>query len=306
MFIVNLRGGMGNNLFQIAFGKWLEARYAESVMFDFWPWNLKDINNSFIKSLIKSSGDNNIPPFYKVKGISRDSIESCRKWYARFPFSSRIVQNKYNYFYDTLDSGKFNRKGPYKWKFWPGMENLESPCYFDGYWQVIDYAEAGSEYIEEHLKQNVRLSETSEHVVDQLMDCKSVGIHVRLGDYRRKGWELPLAYYQSCIDKMIRMDNNLQFFVFSDEINGIYDCLEAPHLHYMDHQKRNPSIEDFYLLYRCDNHIISRSTFSWWAAFLNNDNSNITMAPSVWLKNKLAVDLDLYPSDWVIIPQLFN
>ena len=53
----------------------------------------------------------------------------------------------------------------------------------------------------------------------------------------------------------------------------------------------------------CKHNIISNSTFSWWAAWLNNNKDKLVLAPNLWFtsdKNILAVTATL-PDEWIKI-----
>jgi hypothetical protein len=42
-------------------------------------------------------------------------------------------------------------------------------------------------------------------------------------------------------------------------------------------------VEDFKTIYNSKCKIISNSTFSWWASWLNSDNSDLIIAPNRWM-----------------------
>ena len=67
-------------------------------------------------------------------------------------------------------------------------------------------------------------------------------------------------------------------------------------------QAANPSLEDWeqlLLMSLCQYNIIANSTFSWWAAYLNDNPDKIVCYPEEWFKTTTGHDTsDLFPEDW--------
>ena len=53
----------------------------------------------------------------------------------------------------------------------------------------------------------------------------------------------------------------------------------------------------------CDHNIIANSTFSWWAAWLNENPEKIVIVPKLWFGEAYShFNLtDLIPNSWIII-----
>jgi hypothetical protein len=60
-----------------------------------------------------------------------------------------------------------------------------------------------------------------------------------------------------------------------------------------------PDLDQFVLLSRCRHFLISNSTFSWWAAYLNQGDDTITIAPRYWFKGVETRGTGLYQPQWI-------
>jgi hypothetical protein len=60
-------------------------------------------------------------------------------------------------------------------------------------------------------------------------------------------------------------------------------------------------IEQFFIQTKCENNIISNSSFGWWGAWLNSNKEKTIFAPKKWFKNQDMTTKDLYPLKWKVI-----
>jgi hypothetical protein len=61
------------------------------------------------------------------------------------------------------------------------------------------------------------------------------------------------------------------------------------------------SWKDMFLMSKCKNQIMANSTFSWWAAWLNNNIDKTIIAPTQWFADDKLELLsgDIVPQKWI-------
>jgi hypothetical protein len=139
-----------------------------------------------------------------------------------------------------------------------------------------------------------------------VQDNHTAVIHIRRGDFltNHAFGACDKDYYQAAIKKLISKSDIKQILVFSNDDGKFLKSLNfsIPFQCYPSQANTRSIIEEFFLLKQSKNLIISNSTYSWWAAFLNL-NSIYVLAPNNWARNK-KIDTNmrlLIQKDWIII-----
>ena len=136
-------------------------------------------------------------------------------------------------------------------------------------------------------------------------DPSTVAVHVRRGDYTSPKYWLPMgqyasnAYFLNAIERMSKLMPAAHYYVFSDDPQWVRDNLPLGNANYVDWNTGEDSWQDMMLMSHCHHNIISNSTFSWWAAWLNSHTDKIVMAPRQWSATQPATDL--VPDSWLLI-----
>lgn len=134
-------------------------------------------------------------------------------------------------------------------------------------------------------------------------------LHIRRTDYLSNPYlsPPPLEYYLRSMAEMegrLRAagapQESLRYFIFSDDIEWARQNLRPalPHVH-VDINDGGTGYFDLELMRNCRHHIIANSTFSWWAAWLNEHVEKIVIAPRIWFNREEG---DRYHTDDALIP----
>jgi hypothetical protein len=284
MIVVKIWGGLGNQLFQYSFGKYLSEKLGAAVKYDIQTTNSL---SSFTQRDVGMS-------FFNIKmtiATAKELIE--RKYFQNIHFA-RIERKLAQAFPRLLKTHivESNKPKPF------GTILFRNHCYYEGYWQSFKYLAS----IEDTLRQEFTLKQpTSSTIINALKDIQttaSVSIHVRRGDYLNNKYftTYQMAYYIKAMTYFAIPET--KFYIFSDDIDW---C----RLNFIGSQyvfiTGNQHFEDLYLMSRCSHNIICNSTFSWWAAWLNNNPKKIVIAPKHWHKRQQDNYNDLIPENWIKI-----
>jgi hypothetical protein len=310
MIVVQLGGGLGNQLFQYAAARRLSRRHRVPLKLDLFGYG--------------PNGDQQAPGleafrrFVRITEFKIIAEPATRKEVAalRDPYTdnsrtkSRIVR-QLRRFNSQLGWPKTHFRERH-YRFDPEVLELKPPCYLSGFWQSEKYFADIVETLRMELApiENSILEYAGRFVERVRRKGRSVvSLHVRRGELAvakeklnsTKGVFGPptdLDYIQRAIKQF---DANCSFLVFSDSAPDIRWCKENIQTDNLHFSEGHNDVQDMIIMSACDHHIIA-STFSWWGAWLNNKPGRRVVAPSRWgfPGGPMAVD-DLIPSAWTII-----
>lgn len=160
--------------------------------------------------------------------------------------------------------------------------------YFWGYWQDERYFR----HLRESLLRDFRFPEPKgENVsfIEELKNVETCAMHVRRGDYLKHPMYrgvCDIGYYTHAIMEMRRRVSHVRFAVFSNDMPWVHEHLGGQlggDAIFVDWNKGSDSFRDMQLMNLCRHNIIANSSFSWWGAWLNRNESKIVIAPGKWL-----------------------
>jgi hypothetical protein len=287
MVRVNIYGGLGNQMFQYAFGKSLAISKKADLSIDSSIFDNYELRNF---QLDKFNVD------YKRLPVNKMSVYNISN---KYKLHTLKILDKY---LRVIPKMFFEKK---LWVFDDSVFNSES-FLFVGYWQSFKYFENIRDVLLKEFTLRYSLETTNLDVLYRIQSSNSVSLHIRRGDYvvkksKQQSDVCPIGYYEEAIKIINNKIINPCFFIFSDDIEWVKLNLNVEFLNceFVYDNGNNPEC-DLELMKNCQNNIIANSTFSWWGAWLNNNIDKTVIVPKIWMYG-LPVSKDLVPTDWIII-----
>jgi len=281
MIIIKLQGGLGNQMFQYAIGRFLAEKNKTELKLDLSFYNEQQIEPQRKYSLEYFNIIENITGGKDLKKIKKGIKKLVYLIYKVF-LAETFVYTKENFFH--FDSNILKIKGD---------------VYLDGYWQSEKYFQSIEEIIHKEFTLKNKLQK--EDLINKINNSNSVSIHIRRDDYTNKKnyYVLTIEYYKEAIKIIKEKNQNIHLFVFSDDINWVKNNLKTEFpITFID---GNKDYEDLILMSMCKHNIIANSSFSWWGAWLNQNPHKIVIAPKKWFNKPEINTKDLIPESWLKI-----
>lgn len=120
-------------------------------------------------------------------------------------------------------------------------------------------------------------------------------VHIRRGDYLKSSHIYEILGSEYYYDAMDLFKYGV-FIIISDDMEWARNNIKGPRILYSE---LSTDVLDFTLMTVSDNNIISNSTFSWWAAYLNRSPSRQVISPNKWFTKRSNIDYsDIVPDEW--------
>jgi len=299
MIIIRLWGGLGNQMFQYAYGYSVAKRYGADLILDttFYTDKFLKENSRFTKQILKiteypldySNTINVSEQIAIFKLLQRKTVNRIIRIPKHFSFS---CGNGYRYIKET------------RFEYSDHLIAVSGDkLYLDGYWQSSKYFEQYKDEIGKqfNIVQNSIIEEANQIGITQE---NSVAIHIRMGDYtssKHKSMNglylLPMQYYKNAMNEIKYNIPNSHFFVFTNNVEKARAAFEGiPGITFVNEERKLSDFQEMHLMSMCKHQIIANSTYSWWAAWLNKNKQKIIYSPDIVFANR-----DIVPDNWIKI-----
>jgi hypothetical protein len=284
MITCDLRGGLGNQLFEI----FTTISYAIKAKISFKFLNIKSMGGgtcterytfweTFLSNLKPFLINSLTHPIHIIKEIGFSYNE----------LSINEMKNK-----DTVIYGYFQ-----SYKYF--QQHFTSICKLIG----IDI-----------MKSNLLEKLQTIYGINIIHEAKTISMHFRIGDYKNVPDFHPILnyeYYHQSLNKIQSIYPNDSFTVYyfceDQDITDVSSKITVLKINFPNYSfiRGDNSLADWeQMLFMscCHHNIIANSSFSWWAAYFNNKGDRIVCYPSVWFGERANIDTrDLCPPEWIKI-----
>lgn len=289
MIVTLLRGGLGNQLFQLAAGEYLARLTGGSLRVD----------DRFMHE-DKSKRDS-LHASFRVNAervsLTWHLLLRTLRWMAVRMARVRWLHCNMLWVY-SIESSSATAET---------LSGLRSArlLVLDGYWQSCEYPSEVIDAVRAHLEPRITFGREYSALLEGLRSRCVAAIHVRRGDYvhdpeTAKQYRVyDDGYYLRAVEVLDTLAKTDAFYVFSDEITWVRDNLLFDDRATMINLDQSLSdSEEFLLMMRCHHFVISNSTFSWWAARLCEFPEKVVIAPKRWIADSRSNEKQLIPSGW--------
>ena len=296
IIIAKISEGLGNQFFMYA------NAYAISKKFDY---NLcLDLYSGYYKNNIRSYMLNNFNISSKIAPPDWIFSNNYRYLIKKIKIKYDFFKKKKSFLFEPKDKNKLTKFSSIK------LNNFDNKIYIDGNFEsekyFLDYRNdllnqfsfkkdmSNNKYLDIIRKHNVvsisvrqnRYSERMNNKFDQYSINKSQDFVAKTVDY----------IYQSI--KFIKSKvHNPKFLLWSNDFTGLEKYFPTNEFLYVINTE-DKILNDFYLLTQCKYFIVGPSTFSWWGAWLSNNESKICIRPKTINPSN---NLDFWPESWISI-----
>jgi hypothetical protein len=294
MIIVNLKGGLGNQMFQYAAGRRLAEKHKTDLKLDL----------SFLSR--KNQGKNVTLRSYELSVFNvQENIATPEDIRPLKNFTNRLRRKIFpNKATNPYVQEKFHH-------FDPEILMLGDNKYLDGHWMSERYFADVEPVIRKEFAFKKGILEAGKNLETLIRTSNSVCIQVRRGDYvtnptvAKVHGSTSVNYFEKGIEHIRNNVQNPVFFVFSDDSKWCMETFSGlSPVFFIEKELESfeaTNSDYLQLMTHCKHFLISNSTFAWWGAWLSINPEKIVVAPKNWFNLEGIDTNDICPPSWIKI-----
>jgi len=289
MIIMRMKGGLGNQMFQYAFGRRLALERNVSLKLDLSWFESQQKREFQLDQYQIQAGYATPQETYKLGHIFHYPLlrKAFSLYQLQLPYWKRRRIREENFRITDL---KYTQ--------------VPKHCVLEGYFQSEKYFSPICQLIKEELTPKAKYPESIQKQVGSLLaDRLSVSIHVRRGDYlfAESGFQVcELDYYLDAITHLHQRLGRLNLYIFSDDPDWVKTNLVSLKIEPINVRIINTGSDvlDIYYMSSCRHHIISNSSFGWWGSWLGEKADSLIIFPQKWFIDG-TYPHDMIPDRWL-------
>ncbi|WNR43509.1 alpha-1,2-fucosyltransferase [Paenibacillus roseipurpureus] len=292
MIVIKLQGGLGNQMFQYAFGRAIQNKLGGELILDTSDYKFDklrklSLDNFVLNEELKYNNRGSFNILYDQR--TNYLIKIFVKFAPNILFS--VLSTFGIYIWDDAVFKDFT------------VSSSNKNIYLHGYWQSERYFKEISSMILKELQVKTSVKVDNLDIYNLIASTESVCVHIRRGDFLSNSNSLKVCeqeYFLKGMDLIASRVENPVFIIFSDDISDVKRNFDFKGYNINFVEKNNQDYEELQLMYSCKHFIISNSTFSWWAQYLSQNRNKIVIAPKVWYTDGKNSD-GLMMDKWIVI-----
>lgn len=282
MIYLVIKGGLGNQLYQLAFTEYMSKKYNLKIFIDTKYLSYNILFNSQRFFSLDKLGLNN----YKKCNYFSSFIVFC---FTNLCKKLNIVKLSIfsNYIFIVDDS--FN-----------DFNQMTKPSFIilNGYFQNLSNQQI---VIKDFILKNKSILNYKNFMYNFQ---NKVCVHIRRGDYLKYMDTFKVQELKYYIESIRYIKDNIKspiFLFFSDDKEYVLNNFQIDNINSF-HISTNNDTDDFLIMSNCSHFIISNSTFSLWAALFSSFNNKLTIYPKNWfvqdVRNQDFINKNI-PYNWL-------
>lgn len=289
MIITKLLGGLGNQMFQYAYGRNIALKNSCELKLDLSYYDGQEhrrycLNHFAIAASIATQAE--------IDELKQKHFSKANR------LKRKLFNTKPYYIHEK------------NLEFDPRNLKTQKDAYVDGYWQSEKYFTDSANQIRADFQINSTPNLANETALAFIGSCNSVSLHIRRGDFatdkvlNKLHGICSANYYQKAVELIAGKVSDPVFIVFSDEIEWAKKSLRLGYkTEFININDGLNAHEDLRLMSSCRHHILANSSFSWWGAWLNQRIDKIVISPKTWFADTVlnAFSSSIIPKDWIRI-----
>ena len=274
---------MGNQLFNYACGYAAARRENDTLMLD-----TSECDNSALRDFELDK--------FRLRYDARESFPNRNVWqkiYKRLRrnIKYRVIRERVTY---------HNKRGRY------AVEDVDPRVfsgkrvrnkYLHGYWQNLQYFDAYLDEIRAMMEPAYEQSGEVLRLREEFRETPTCAVHIRGGDITGPGQ----SYFRRAIARMEQEHPGLRYVVFTNDppkareaLGDIADDVTG-RMDDISQMGTFSAVDEFFLMAACQNQILSNSTFSTWAAYVNPNPGKTVIMPEDAYSRRMK------QSEWIIL-----